>query len=87
MRIEWKSLEDRARVWNGYRRAFERRQTAQRDRYNVVLLLGDAGPDGQALEREQIVAAVGRSRQGGSPRRSGRSGESRTRAKYRTQQI
>jgi len=63
MRIEWKSWEDRARVWNGYRRAFDRRQTVQRDRYNVILLLGDGGPDGQELERKQIAAAVGRSRQ------------------------
>jgi transposase len=63
MRIEWKSPEDRARVWNGYRRAVERRQTAQRDRYNVILLLGDGGPDREELEREQIAAVVGRSRQ------------------------
>lgn len=63
MRIEWKSLEDRARVWNGYRRAIARRQAAQRDRYNVILLLGDGGPAGEELERVQIAAAVGRSRQ------------------------
>lgn len=63
MRIEWKSPEDRARVWNGYRRAIERRQTTQRDRYNVILLLGDGGPNREELEREQIAAAVGRSRQ------------------------
>jgi transposase len=63
MRIHWKSPEDRARVWNGYRRAAEQRKTLQRDRYNVILLLGDGGPDGQELGREQIAAAVGRSRQ------------------------
>jgi transposase len=63
MRIEWKSPEDRARVWNGYRQAIARRQTAQRDRYNVILLLGDGGPDGEELMREQIAATVGRSRQ------------------------
>lgn len=63
MRIDWKSEEDRARVWNGYRRAMEQRNSVQRDRYNVILLLGDGGPDGQELEREQIAAAVGRSRQ------------------------
>jgi transposase len=63
MRIEWKSAEDRARVWNGYRTAEQRRQTRQRDRYNVILLLGDGGPEGQELDREQIAAAVGRSRQ------------------------
>lgn len=63
MRIEWKSAEDRALVWNGYRRAIARRQTTQRDRYNVILLLGDGGPEGEELEREQIAAAVGRSRQ------------------------
>ena len=63
MRIEWKSPEDRARVWNGYRCAGKRRQTVQRDRYNVILLLGDGGPDGEELEREQIAQAVGRSRQ------------------------
>jgi transposase len=63
MRIEWKSPEDRARVLNGYRRAVEQRRTLQRDRYNVILLLGDGGPDGQELGREQIAAAVRRSRQ------------------------
>ena len=63
MRIEWKSPEDRAQVWNGYRRAIEQRKTLQRDRYNVILLLGDGGPEGQELHREQIAAAVGRSRQ------------------------
>lgn len=63
MRIEWKSAEDRARVWNGYRRAGEQRQTLQRDRYNVILLLGDGGPDGEELDREQIAAVTGRSRQ------------------------
>jgi transposase len=63
MRIEWKSPEDRARVWNGYRRAGERRQTLQRDRYNVILLLGDGDGDGNELEREEIARVVGRSRQ------------------------
>jgi len=63
MRIEWKSPEDRARVWIGYRRALGQRRTLQRDRYNVILLLGDGGPDGQELDRQQIAAAVGRSRQ------------------------
>lgn len=63
MRIEWKSPEDRARVWNGYRRAIEQRKTLQRDRYNVILLLGDGGPEGEELKREQIAAVVGRSRQ------------------------
>jgi transposase len=63
MRIEWKSPEDRALVWNGYRRAVEQRKTLQRDRYNVILLLGDGGPEGQELAREQIAAVVGRSRQ------------------------
>jgi transposase len=63
MRIEWKSPEDRARVLIGYLRAKRRRQTAQRDRYNVILLLGDGGPDGREMDREQIAAAVGRSRQ------------------------
>ena len=63
MRIEWKSPEDRARVWGGYRRAIEQRKAVQRDRYNVILLLGDGGPDGEELRREQIAAAVGRSRQ------------------------
>lgn len=63
MRVEWKSPEDRARVWNGYRRAIAQRKTLQRDRYNVILLLGDGGPDGEELEREQVAAAVGRSRQ------------------------
>ena len=63
MRIEWKSPEDRARVWDGYRRALAQRGTLQRDRYNVILLLGDGGPDGEELRREQVAAAVGRSRQ------------------------
>jgi transposase len=63
MRIEWKSPEDRARVWNGYRRAIEQRKSLQRDRYNVILLLGDGGPAGEELAREQIAAVTGRSRQ------------------------
>lgn len=63
MQIEWKSPEDRARVWSGYRRALKQRNTLQRDRYNVILLLGDGGADGQELQREQIATAVGRSRQ------------------------
>jgi transposase len=62
MRIDWKSAEDRARVWNGYRDHVERGKAVQRDRYNVVLLLGDGGPDGEELDRVQIAAAVGRSR-------------------------
>jgi hypothetical protein len=61
MRIEWKSPEDRARVWSGYRRSIEQRKTVQRDRYNVILLLGDGGPDAEEMQREQIAAAVGRS--------------------------
>lgn len=61
MRISWKSPEDRARVWNGYRRASERRQAAQRDRYNIILLLGDGGADGEELEGDEIARRVGRS--------------------------
>jgi transposase len=61
MRIEWKSLEDRARVWNGYRLAIERRQADQRDRYNVLLLLGDGGADGEELEGDEVARRVGRS--------------------------
>jgi transposase len=63
MKIIWKSPEDRARVWKGYRRAIEQRTAAQRDRYNVILLLGDGGAEGEELQRQQIAAAVGRSRQ------------------------
>jgi transposase len=61
MRITWKSPEDRARVWNGYRRAAGRRRRDQRDRYNVVLLLGDGGADGEELGGEEIARRVGRS--------------------------
>lgn len=63
MRIDWRSPEDRARVWNGYRKAIDRRNADQRDRYNVILLLGDGGPEGEELERTQVAEAVGRSRQ------------------------
>jgi hypothetical protein len=62
MRIEWKSPEDRAQILNGYRQATRQRRTQQRDRYNVIILLGDGGPDGQELQRNEIAAAVGRSR-------------------------
>lgn len=61
MRIEWKSPEDRARVWNAYRLAEARRQTDQRDRLNVILLLGDGGADGEELEGDEIARRVGRS--------------------------
>lgn len=61
MRIEWKSPEDRARVWNGYRRAIEQRKADQRDRYNVILLLGDGGSDGEELEGDEIARRVARS--------------------------
>jgi transposase len=61
MRIDWKSAEDRARVWNGYRRAIERRETDQRDRYNAILLLGDGGSDGEELEGDEIATRIGRS--------------------------
>ena len=61
MRIEWKSPEDRARVWNGYRRAGEQRRTDQRDRYNAVLLLGDGGADGEELDGDEIARRIGRS--------------------------
>jgi transposase len=61
MRIEWKSPEDRARVWNGYRRAGEQRRTDQRDRYNAVLLLGDGGTDGEELDGDEIARRIGRS--------------------------
>ncbi len=57
-RIQWKSEEDRARVWNGYRRADDRGKAVQRDRYNVILLLGDRGPNGQELTRQQFAAAI-----------------------------
>jgi transposase len=59
MRIVWKSPEDRARVWNGYRRAIEQRDTRQRDRYNAILLLGDGGSDGEELEGDEIAARIG----------------------------
>jgi transposase len=39
------------------------RKTLQRDRYNVMLLLGDGGPEGEELDGERIAAVVGRSRQ------------------------
>jgi len=61
VRISWKSPEDRARVWYGYRQAIERRQAAQRDRYNIILLLGDGGADGEELEGDEIARRVGRS--------------------------
>lgn len=60
MRIEWKSSEDRARVWNGYRRAAGQRKTDQRDRYNAILLLGDGGADGEELEGDEIALRIGR---------------------------
>jgi transposase len=62
MQIEWKSDEDRARVWNGYRKAVDQRRTLQRDRYNVILLLGDGGPEGEELECLEIARAVRRSK-------------------------
>jgi len=63
MRIQWKSDEDRANVWNGYRQAIRQRDAGQRDRFNVVMLLCDGGPGREELKRTEIAAAVGRSRQ------------------------
>ena len=34
MRIQWKSDEDRANVWNGYRLAIRQRDAGQRERFN-----------------------------------------------------
>jgi transposase len=60
MRVEWKNASDATRLGE---LAAATSNAKQRDRYRVVLIAG-RGLDTQAeLEREQIAAAVGRSRQ------------------------
>ena len=60
MRVEWKERDDAGRL--GQLVAGEAK-AKQRDRYRVVLLAGRGLGDQPELTREQIAAAVGRSRQ------------------------
>ena len=61
MKVRWKDPADAARLSELIR---GERDAKQRDRYRVVLLAGEGlGPARPELEREQIAATVGRSRQ------------------------
>jgi transposase len=60
MRVDWKDSgdADRLREWMA-----AEAHAVQRDRFRVVLLAGEGFADQKELEREEIAAIVGRSRQ------------------------
>ena len=60
MRVDWKDPADEQRLMELVR---ETVNAKQRDRYRVVLIAGQGLADKPELEREEIAAAVGRSRQ------------------------
>jgi transposase len=60
MKVHWKDQADEQRL---AARVDTTRDARQRDRYRVVLIAGRGLGDQAELEREQIAAAVGRSRQ------------------------
>lgn len=60
MKVDWKDTGDELRL---AALADATRDAKQRDRYRVVLIAGRGLGDRAELEREQIAAAVGRSRQ------------------------
>lgn len=60
MKVSWKDLSDERRL---VELVAASTNAKQRDRYRVVLIAGRGLGDRAELEREQIAAAVGRSRQ------------------------
>jgi transposase len=60
MKVDWKDPADEQRLMDLVR---ETVNAKQRDRYRVVLIAGQGLADKPELEREEIAAAVGRSRQ------------------------
>lgn len=60
MKVNWKDASDAQRLAE---RVAATSDAKQRDRYRVVLIAGAGLGDQPELEREQIAAAVGRSRQ------------------------
>ena len=60
MKVEWKNPDDAQRLGELVAAA---RGAKQRDRYRVVLIAGRGLGDRPELQREQIAATVGRSRQ------------------------
>jgi transposase len=60
MRVDWKDPADEQRLME---LVCETVHAKQRDRYRVVLIAGQGLADKPELEREEIAAAVGRSRQ------------------------
>src|SRR6476661_8045145 len=60
MKVDWKKPDDTQRL---AALVDATRDARQRDRYRVVLIAGQGLGDQAELEREQIAATVGRSRQ------------------------
>src|SRR5450432_1236524 len=60
MKVDWKDPSDAQRLSDLIRQTSNAKQ---RDRYRVVLIAGAGLGDQRELYREQIAAAVGRSRQ------------------------
>ena len=60
MKVSWKDASDEQRLAERVAASVDAKQ---RDRYRVVLIAGRGLADRAELEREQIAAAVGRSRQ------------------------
>jgi transposase len=60
MKVEWKTPQDAERL---LALARETSDAKQRDRYRVVLIAGQGLGEKSELQREQIAASVGRSRQ------------------------
>src|SRR5688572_16870493 len=60
MKVNWKDMSDEQRLVD---RVGTTSDAKQRDRYRVVLIAGRGLGDEPELEREQIAATVGRSRQ------------------------
>jgi transposase len=60
MRVDWKNPVDRDEL---KKKVAEQTNARQRDRYRVVLIAGEGLSERSEVDREEIAAAVGRSRQ------------------------
>jgi transposase len=60
MKVQWKDVEDAQRLKE---RVAEQTNAKQRDRYRAVLIAGEGLGERAELQREEIAAVLGRSRQ------------------------